>query len=264
MTAEQQRCCRGSKIGAAIKEGLLASGRDVVLHETTHAGHAIEIAAGLDASKTACIVPVGGDGTFHEVLQVPPLCRHSMLELLKRALQMSNLRRMVMRVVPSDACNQRGRLRLRPQVSALQGLYRHAAPQQALGIALCHVPAGSGNGLAASAGLWAPDNAVHAILHGAVCEMDAASVVQPSSGTKLLAVLSVHYAMLCDLDMGTEHLRRVLGGERITYGAVREILKWKTHAARVAYVPFEHAAAVRQRAASANGANEQCALPCLC
>ena len=120
------------------------------------------------------------------------------------------------------------------------------------------MPAGSGNGLAASAGIWAPDNAVYAILHGSVCALDAASVVQPSSGTKLLAVLSVHYAMLCDLDMGTEHLRRVLGGERHTYGAVREILKWKTHAARVAYVPLESAEAMRQRAQSASTGGAEC------
>lgn len=110
------------------------------------------------------------------------------------------------------------------------------------------MPAGSGNGIAASAGLWTPDDAVHAILKGEVRPLDAATVVRPTSGERMLAVLSIHYGLMCDLDIGTEHLRKLLGGKRFTYGAVRSILKRTAHAGRVAYVPEANLAAARMHA----------------
>jgi diacylglycerol kinase family enzyme len=110
------------------------------------------------------------------------------------------------------------------------------------------VPGGSGNGIAASAGIWTPDDAVHAILRGVVRPLDAATVVQPTSGTRMLAVLSVHYGLMSDLDIGTEHLRPLLGGERFTYGALRSLLWWTAHAGRVAYVTEANLAATRMQA----------------
>lgn len=100
---------------------------------------------------------------------------------------------------------------------------------------ICHVPSGSGNGIAATLGLWTDATAVHALVKGHVRDVDAATVQQSSETQPLLAVLSVQYGLLTDLDIGTEHLRKVLGGERFTYGAVREIMRWNKHRARVAY-----------------------------
>lgn len=104
-----------------------------------------------------------------------------------------------------------------------------------LQVPICHVPCGSGNGIAASLGLWNDATAIHAIVKGHIRAVDAATVRRASESRPLLAVLSFQYGLLADLDIGTEHLRKVLGGERFTYGAVREILKWKKHRARVAY-----------------------------
>jgi hypothetical protein len=163
--------------------------------------------------------------------------------------------------------------------SALQGLRRHLTMPQSLSTPLCHIPTGSGNGIAATCGLWTPTTAVHAIVKGHVQQMDAASVILPSETVPRLSVLGLQYGLLTDLDIGTEHLRKVilltpadlcnarqaqhymlpdfavglpaahpeaacdqavyklqvLGGERFTYGAVREILRWRKHKARIAY-----------------------------
>jgi hypothetical protein len=66
--------CRGEQTALKVQEWLRAAGRTVSLQNTTHSGHAKELAACLDVEGTACIVAVGGDGTFHEILQV---CSHS-------------------------------------------------------------------------------------------------------------------------------------------------------------------------------------------
>lgn len=120
-------------------------------------------------------------------------------------------------------------------VALLQGMRKHLQMPTSLKVPVCHVPCGSGNGIAATLGLWNEATAVHAIVKGYVRALDAATVRRSSETQPLLAVLSVQYALLTDLDIGTEHLRKILGGERFTYGAVREILKWKKHCARVAY-----------------------------
>jgi diacylglycerol kinase family enzyme len=118
-------------------------------------------------------------------------------------------------------------------VHGLQGLVRHLSTS-ALKVPLCHVPAGSGNGVAASCALWTPLHAALAIIKGITSAIDAATVVQPRSNTRRLAILSLHFGLLTDLDIGTENLRKLLGGERFTYGAIREIAKWRSHRARVA------------------------------
>lgn len=100
---------------------------------------------------------------------------------------------------------------------------------------ICHLPAGSGNGLSATFGLWTPETAVHALVKGSVKSIDAASVFLASESVPRLSILSVQYGLLADLDLGTEHLRRLLGGERFTYGAVREIVKWRKHKANIAF-----------------------------
>lgn len=53
------------------QELLEAAGATCKTLMTTHPGHAIEEIAGLDLEAYACIVALGGDGSVHEILQVP-------------------------------------------------------------------------------------------------------------------------------------------------------------------------------------------------
>lgn len=120
-------------------------------------------------------------------------------------------------------------------LSGMQGLRRHLLMPKSFAIPICHLPAGSGNGLSATCGLWTPVTAVHAVLKGAVKAIDAASIFIAAESTPRLSILGVQYGLLSDLDVGTEHLRKVLGGERFTYGAIREVIKWKKHKANIAF-----------------------------
>ena len=134
--------------------------------------------------------------------------------------------------------------------SHAQGLSSHVESERVLkSIPICHVPAGSGNGISASCGLWSPATAAHAILRGRTCAMDAATVVQPVSGTRLLSVMCVQYGLLSNLDIETEHLRTILGAERFTYGAIKEVLKWTGYRATVAWVDAEHLQEAREYSA---------------
>ena len=143
----------------------------------------------------------------------------------------------------------------------VQGVARHSDAEHASKVPLCHVPGGSGNGIAASCGLWTPATAAHAIVHGQSTPMDAATVLQPRSGSRYLAALSVQYGMMTNLDVDTEHLRGLLGGERFTYGAVREIMKFKAYEAQLAWVPEEQLSAVQARCEKVGGGDsERCAL----
>lgn len=100
---------------------------------------------------------------------------------------------------------------------------------------ICHLPGGSGNGLSATCGLWNPVTAVHALIKGSVQAVDAASVFLAADSVPRLSILGVQYGLLANLDLGTEHLRKLLGGERFTYGALREVAKWGKHKANVAF-----------------------------
>lgn len=117
----------------------------------------------------------------------------------------------------------------------MQGLRRHLLMPKSFATSICHLPAGSGNGVSATCGLWNSVTAVHALVKGAVKAVDAASVFQASESVPRLAILSVQYGLLPSIDLGTEHLRKLLGGERFTYGAIRDILKWKKHKANIAF-----------------------------
>lgn len=91
----------------------------------------------------------------------------------------------------------------------MQGLRRHLQMPHSFATPLCHIPTGSGNGIAATCGLWTPITAAHAIVKGNVRPMDAASVNVASESVPRLAILSIQYGLLPDLDIGTEHLRKV-------------------------------------------------------
>ena len=118
---------------------------------------------------------------------------------------------------------------------AMQGLRRHLAMPISFAMPICHIPGGSGNGLSATCGLWNLVTAVHALIKGSVQAMDAASVFLASESVPRLSILGVQYGLLANLDLGTEHLRKLLGGERFTYGAIREVMKWQKHKANIAF-----------------------------
>ena len=56
-----------------VQPALGAAGVQQTLHVTERAGHATELAAGMDLTGCDAIVFMGGDGTVHESLQVHPV-----------------------------------------------------------------------------------------------------------------------------------------------------------------------------------------------
>jgi diacylglycerol kinase family enzyme len=113
-----------------------------------------------------------------------------------------------------------------------------------------HVPGGSGNGLAASCGLWDVETAAVAMILGKTRSLDLASVLQPKStgsdqieqgmgGTRFYSFLSTVFGLLANLDIGTEHLRW-MGEARYTHKVIQEALYLKPYPCRVAYLPSDH------------------------
>ncbi|KAK2077169.1 hypothetical protein QBZ16_004803 [Prototheca wickerhamii] len=125
----------------------------------------------------------------------------------------------------------------------VQGLLGRPDWREAARLPLVQVPAGSGNGLAASTGLWSVFTAVHALVKGSLRPCDVASVLQPGHARRF-SFLSLTYGMIPNLDVGTDHLR-FLGSVRFVLGAVWQILKQGTYEVHVAYVDVDKAAAER-------------------
>jgi sphingosine kinase len=59
---------RGAQILDGVRPVFADVGIELEIHTTTHVGHGNEIAAGMDLQGIDGICAVGGDGTFHEVL----------------------------------------------------------------------------------------------------------------------------------------------------------------------------------------------------
>lgn len=116
----------------------------------------------------------------------------------------------------------------------LQGLLARPDWQAAARLPLVQIPAGSGNGLAASTGLWNPCTAVHALIKGSLRPCDVASVLQPGR-PRLFSFLSLTYGMIPNLDIGTDHLR-FMGSSRFVLGALYQILKQGTYEVHVSYI----------------------------
>jgi sphingosine kinase len=106
---------------------------------------------------------------------------------------------------------------------ALQGLLNRADWAAAAAVPLLQAPAGSGNALAASAGLWSVAAAAHALVKGAAVPLDVMSVMQPSARDRFYGFLSVTYGTIAAIDIGTERWRW-MGGQRFVAGALREAL----------------------------------------
>lgn len=112
-----------------------------------------------------------------------------------------------------------------------------------------HVPGGSGNGLAASCGLWDVETAAVAIVKGVMGKLDIASVLQPSAasdpseqglgGKRFYSFLSTVFGLLSNIDIGTEHLRW-MGEARYTHKVIQEAMALRPYPCRVAYLPASH------------------------
>ena len=88
----------------------------------------------------------------------------------------------------------------------LQGLFQRPDWSQASKVPVCMVPCGSGNGMAASACLWTPATAAHAVCKGCTRGMDIMSLFQPPD-RRYYAFLSLTFGLIANLDIGTESLR---------------------------------------------------------
>ena len=61
---------KGTSVWQPVGHALHCAGCRVQVEQTDHQQHAIELSATADLSQVGCIAVVGGDGTFHEVVQV--------------------------------------------------------------------------------------------------------------------------------------------------------------------------------------------------
>lgn len=88
----------------------------------------------------------------------------------------------------------------------VQGLLGRSDWEAACKIPFAAIPTGSGNGLAASTGLWDPATAVVALCKHTTHPIDMASVLQPP-GSRYYCFLSLVYGLMANLDIGTESWR---------------------------------------------------------
>ncbi|PNG99755.1 Sphingosine kinase A, partial [Tetrabaena socialis] len=117
----------------------------------------------------------------------------------------------------------------------LQGLFQRPDWAAACRVPMAAVPCGSGNGLAASAGLWDPVTAAVAACRGRVAPVDVASVLQPP-GNRYYCLLSVVYGAMANLDIGTQHLRW-MGELRFHLGGLWEVIRGRYYNCRVFVLP---------------------------
>lgn len=100
----------------------------------------------------------------------------------------------------------------------LQGLLSRPDWRQACRLPLALLPAGSGNAVAYSAGLWDAAAVVHAVVKGSARDLDVATVVQPRTGLIRHSFLSLTYGSIASIDIGSERMR-FLGGARFAVQA---------------------------------------------
>lgn len=129
----------------------------------------------------------------------------------------------------------------------LQGLHRRVDREKALQIPLGIVPAGSGNGLAASIHhitgepINDPVSAAFAVARGRTEDLDlwnVTSMVNSAVGPSAVGCLSLTYGFIADLDLESEKWR-CLGGARFTAGAIVRTIFLRKYTARLSYLPIE-------------------------
>lgn len=120
----------------------------------------------------------------------------------------------------------------------LNGLMSRPDWENAIKTPLGIIPAGSGNGLATTLGIIHPTDAALCVVKGFTRPLDVFSVFQNNEGVRqrYYCILSITWAIIADLDIGTEDLRW-MGGARFTYGALRNIMKKKKYRAKISFLP---------------------------
>ena len=117
----------------------------------------------------------------------------------------------------------------------LAGLLSRDDWREARRLTLLQIPCGSGNALAASSGHRTVSRAAYAAVRGTRAPLDVATIIQPSTGTRVFSFLSITFGLIANLDIGTEHLRW-MGAQRFVWGAIREILAQRTYRADVSFL----------------------------
>jgi sphingosine kinase len=101
------------------------------------------------------------------------------------------------------------------------------------------IPAGSGNGLAASIGTLDPAVAAATICMGVARPMDLAAVRQYAADGSFRvwwSILMLTWGLIADVDIGSENLR-ARGGARFTVAGVQRVAKLHAYAGRIAFLP---------------------------
>lgn len=145
----------------------------------------------------------------------------------------------------------------------LQGLLSRTDWEKAAKVPIIQLPTGSGNGLAASTGMWDVATGVHAICKGNVVPMDIMSVVQGSN--RFFSFMGLSYGAGSTIDIGTENLRW-MGETRFTVGGLLEVLKKSRYGLKFAYLPgkslpMEDTKRIRERKAEMVPTNSPAASP---
>lgn len=117
---------------------------------------------------------------------------------------------------------------------------RRKAASVVRSIALAQVPAGSGNALANSIASACNDtasavNAAYYVAKGATAKLDVARY-ELADGTVSPSFLSFEWAMLADIDLGSESLR-CIGSARFQLAALYRICCLRPYRGRLAYLP---------------------------
>ncbi|KAL0490387.1 hypothetical protein AKO1_003211, partial [Acrasis kona] len=114
--------------------------------------------------------------------------------------------------------------------------WKHASEKLRFGV----IPAGTGNGLATVTGAMpnvshasTPQRSAFIIARGFYSPLDLMSVYQKDK--RAYSFLSITWAVIADVDLGTENLRW-MGGARNLVGAVRSIMKQKYYRGKIQYI----------------------------
>eukprot|EP00002_Diphylleia_rotans_P031718 TRINITY_DN6602_c0_g1_i1.p1 TRINITY_DN6602_c0_g1~~TRINITY_DN6602_c0_g1_i1.p1 ORF type:complete len:478 (+),score=88.43 TRINITY_DN6602_c0_g1_i1:71-1504(+) len=116
----------------------------------------------------------------------------------------------------------------------INALYHRFDWRTATKIPIGTIPAGSGNGLAASINFLDPIGAAMRLIRGNVVPLDV-SVVRQAGSAPMFSFLSLSWGITGKVDIETESLRW-MGDARFTYGAVKEIINLTSYKGNLHYL----------------------------
>jgi sphingosine kinase len=119
----------------------------------------------------------------------------------------------------------------------MNGLARRPDSALALHTPVSIVPGGTGNGLAASLGMFSPYEATLRLLRGLYRPLDLIRVRQESTGAEMVAFLQVSWGFVSDADLGSESWRW-MGQARTSLKALQNIMAKKEYIAKLRFLPL--------------------------